>query len=78
MKNRIILIAAIASFAAPAAFAGSAFDDLDADGSGGLSFSEAQAADPALTPEIFASADTDGSGELSHDEFDALKASMSE
>ena len=77
MKKRIsILAAGLGLFAAPA-FAAD-FNALDADGSGGLSLAEVQAAAPSVTPEEFAAADADGTGELSRAEFDAWKAASTE
>lgn len=57
---------------------GGAFDQLDTDGSGGISFAEIQAAHPAVTAEVFAAADGDGSGDLSKDEFGALESAIAQ
>jgi len=72
MSRRLIALAAAAGFISTAALAAD-FSALDADGSGGLSFAEIQAAAPSVTAEEFAAADTDGTGELSRDEFEVWK-----
>lgn len=77
MKRRFIALAASASLFPFAVMAGD-FDNLDADGSGGLSFGEVRAAAPNVTVEEFVSADNDGSGELSREEFDAWKAATAD
>lgn len=69
MKKTLATFAVIA-FAAPA-FAQD-FTAVDADGSGGVSWEEVQAALPDVTQEQFQAADADGSGELSADEFATL------
>ncbi len=77
MSRRFIALAASAGFISFAAYAAD-FDALDADGSGGLSFAEIQAAAPGVTAEEFAAGDVDGSGELSRAEFEAWKSASAE
>lgn len=48
------------------------FATVDADGSGGVSLSEAVAVLPNLTEDAFKTADADASGELSMEEYTAL------
>jgi len=61
--------------AAPRGAAG--FATVDADGSGGLSLAEVQAAMPDVSKDLFELHDADGSGDLSAAEFNALlKARM--
>ena len=72
MSKFYITLTAIAGLFATAAHAAD-FSAIDADGSGGLSFAEIQAAAPSVTAEEFAAADTDGTGELSPDEFEVWK-----
>lgn len=77
MKRRFIALAASASLFPFAALAGD-FENLDADGSGGLSYGEIRAAAPNVSVEEFVAADSDGSGDLSRDEFDAWKAASAD
>lgn len=70
-----LLIAAIATVGfstAALAQEGTDFASVDVDGSGDVSFEEAQAAWPELTAEAFAAYDIDGSGGLTPEEYDAL------
>ena len=77
MKRRFTALAASASLFPLAVMAGD-FENLDADGSGGLSYGEIRTAAPNVTVEEFLSADNDGSGELSREEFDAWKAASAD
>ncbi|KKC35083.1 hypothetical protein WH87_18225 [Devosia epidermidihirudinis] len=74
--KKILLSSLVVLGLSSAAFAQAATDfaTVDADASGGVSFSEAQAAWPDLTQEAFTAADTDGNGELSAEEYAALTA----
>lgn len=70
-----LLIAAIATIGfstAALAQEGTDFFSVDVDGSGDVSFEEAQAAWPELTPEAFATFDAEGTGTLSAEEYEAL------
>jgi hypothetical protein len=77
MISRILTTAAAIGLFAGVAYAGD-FEQLDADGSGGLSLAEVQAAAPSVTTEEFAAFDADGSGELSMSEFDQWKAAAAQ
>jgi len=74
--KKIILSSLVVLGLSSAAFAQAAtdFTSVDADASGGISYTEAVAAWPDLTQEAFAAADVDGNGELSAEEYDALVA----
>jgi hypothetical protein len=66
------LTAAVAAFIGTAALAAApAFQSVDIDGDGALSWPEAQAAMPELTDADFAAADADGDGLLSPEEYAA-------
>ena len=73
--NKIILSSVIVLGLSGAAFAQAAtpdFASVDADASGGVSWTEAYAAWPTLTEDAFKAADTDASGELSAEEYAAV------
>lgn len=79
MMKSLTALGAVFALAAGAAYAqGDQFTQLDADGSGGLSLTEIQAAVPQATQEEFAQYDADGSGELSASEFSAWANAGSE
>jgi hypothetical protein len=74
--NKIVLSSLIVLGLSSAALAQAATDfaTVDADVSGGLSWTEVQAAWPDLTEDDFTAADTDADGELNEDEYTALTA----
>lgn len=74
MKKTIIALAALSplAWAGVASAQGVTFADIDADGSGELSFSEVTAVLPNMTMETFTAADTDGNGSLSEAELQVL------
>lgn len=69
--QKIILSTLVVLGLSSAAFAQAATDfaTVDADASGGVSLTEAQAAWPELTAEAFTAADIDANGELSAEEY---------
>lgn len=70
MKKILITAAALTTFATASAFAATpAFEEVDANGNGTISFEELAVVMPDTSPSQFASADMDGSGELSADEY---------
>lgn len=71
LKAPALLTAALGFAASIAIAQDDDFSLFDADGSGGLSVSEAKAIAPNVTDGDFAAYDADGSGELSREEFDA-------
>ena len=73
MTPRLYAMSAAIALTAGTALAqdDSAFSTLDADGSGGISLAELQAAGANVTEETFALYDTDASGELSAEEYAA-------
>lgn len=72
----IILSSLVVLGLSSAAFAQAATDfaTVDADASGGVSLTEAQAAWPELTEDAFKVADADASGELSAEEYATVAA----
>jgi len=74
--KKIILSSLVVLGLSGAAFAQAATDfaTVDADASGGVSLTEAQAVWPDLTEDAFNAADADASGELSADEFATISA----
>ena len=74
MKKTIIALATLSplAWAGVASAQGVTFDDIDADGSGELSYSEVTAVIPNMTMEDFTAADTDGNGSLSEAELQAV------
>jgi hypothetical protein len=72
--KKIILSTAVVLGLSTAAFAQAATDfaTVDADASGGVSWTEAVAAWPSLTEDAFKTADADASGELSAEEYAAV------
>ncbi len=78
MFAKSLLTSLVAIFATGALAEKANFESLDADGSGGLSLTEVQAAAPAVTADEFSAYDEDASGELSVDEFSTWMASQSD
>ncbi len=73
--KKIVLSAAVILGLSGAAFAQATATDfatVDADASGGVSWTEAYAAWPTLTEDAFKTADADASGELSAEEYAAV------
>lgn len=70
--KKLLATLAIVGFTAPALAQAVDFDAVDTDGSGSVSWEEAQVAWPELTEDEFNAADLDGSGELSPEEFESL------
>jgi hypothetical protein len=77
--KKIILSVAVLAGLSTAAFAQTATDfaTVDADASGGVSWTEASAAWPTLTEDAFKTADADASGELSAEEYAVVTAPAS-
>lgn len=78
--KKIILSSLVVLGLSTAAFAQAAATDfatVDADVSGGVSWTEAYAAWPTLTEEAYKAADVDASGELSAEEYAAVTVAAS-
>jgi len=69
LSSFVVLGLSTAAFAQAAA---TDFATVDADASGGVSWTEAYAAWPTLTEDAFKTADTDANGELSAEEYAAV------
>jgi len=72
LSSLVVLGLSTAAFAQDAAAPD--FATADADASGGVSLTEAQALWPDLTEDAFNAADADANGELSEEEFTTLGA----
>jgi hypothetical protein len=71
MKKTVLVLGALAAFAAAQAQAETVIADTD--GNGTWSYEEMLAAFPDMTEDAFGAADTDGDGELSADEVAAAR-----